>query len=187
MMNEKNDNPSTLYQGTSNKRERSWDDRDNDRSRIKSMAQSNYMTGNNSVSNNSRILTHPTIHVSNLHMRISEPHLIKLFQKIGPVVRVHLHQNKNNHSSYAFVEFSDITCAQKALQTYDGMMILKMPIRINPARDRTADDRDYKKEGDKRSYDSKESLQNESRTLSAKIEAVRRTIDAKKQTNQKEL
>ena len=179
MINETPDSRPISDRVTSNKRERSWDDRENDR-KMKSAAQSDYMIEHNSNSS-AHVVINPTIHVSNLHVRIAEPHLLKLFQKIGPVTRVHLHQNKNHLANYAFVEFSEKSNAQKALETFDGTMLLKMPIRIRPAKDRTIDDHhDYKKESTILSQESKESLQSQSRAVCAKIEAVKRSIEAKK-------
>jgi len=173
--------------GTSIKRTRSWDYSVNNEKKKTAVHSAERTEQNNSIYSTQFRVTTPTIHVSNLHMRLTEPHLLKLFQKIGPVNRVYIHPNQRQSTNYAFVEFSDRANAQKALDTFDGTMLLNMPLRIRPAKDKTFHNNESKQESTSPAHESKDFIQNQSRAVSAKIQAVKRSIEQKQSMNKSPL
>ncbi len=106
----------------------------------------------------------PTVYVSNLHQRVCEAHLQKLFQRFGEISRVHIirkvlsssggnkgstinntkagrgmTRHKQQHQSgysYAFVEFKSIQSACTAIEKLNGVTLLGKDLVVRPANGR---------------------------------------------------
>ena len=70
-----------------------------------------------------------TLYVSNIHPRIAEPHLQKLFGACGQVVRIHFVRKQNSRKTgvsfvYAFVEYQSEASARIAIEKIHGKKLL---------------------------------------------------------------
>mmetsp|Transcript_17905 Transcript_17905/g.20688 ORF Transcript_17905/g.20688 Transcript_17905/m.20688 type:complete len:202 (+) Transcript_17905:225-830(+) len=100
--------------------------------------------------------TTPTVYVGNLHPRIAESHLLKLFQRFGDIHRIHIVRRNTNsgtasegkrHGStsssrvdkqtliytYAFIEFKVIASAISAITKLHGHSLLGLSLVVRPA------------------------------------------------------
>lgn len=147
-----------------------------------------------------------TLFVGELHPRIGDLHLQKLFSPYGKVVRIHIvshksndfpkHQNNNNHSrtaiptkyttglqqskGYAFVEYTNIGSARLAMSRLDGRQLMGRSLAVRPSRKRMNDQGSGgggEKTGTKAV--SVEDTRREYTAIQSKIEAVKRAIEQK--------
>ncbi len=70
-----------------------------------------------------------TLYVSNLHPRIAEAHLHKLFGKYGIIIRIHFarkpkFKKTGGHYTYAFVQYQTSNAARDALHQLNGQILL---------------------------------------------------------------
>mmetsp|Transcript_18547 Transcript_18547/g.26102 ORF Transcript_18547/g.26102 Transcript_18547/m.26102 type:complete len:212 (+) Transcript_18547:40-675(+) len=84
-----------------------------------------------------------SLFVGNLHPRISEPHIQKLFQRYGNISRIHFVRHRNTdgtrmhaapHKGYAFVEFTQVDSARLAMSKIDGQILLERKLHVRPSR-----------------------------------------------------
>jgi RNA recognition motif-containing protein len=79
--------------------------------------------------------TSRTIYVSNLHPRISEARLQKLFGAYGEICRVHFVQK---HSyTFAFVEYQSAQSAKNAIAKLDRQILLRKELVVRYAHDKS--------------------------------------------------
>ena len=125
-----------------------------------------------------------TLFVGNLHPRIGDAHLTKLFSPYGTLNRVSLVKNgaSGQPKGYAFIEFNSVESARMAIRRVDGRVLLQKALAVRPAHEKTgsAANNDV---GDKSSgtgvKDKRQARKEKSEVLS-KIEAVKRAIEEKK-------
>ena len=78
------------------------------------------------------------IHVGNLPFKMSEDELKQLFATYGEVTSAKIIVDKMSGRSkgFAFVEMSDDSAAQRAVDELNGKDFLGRPLRVSPARPR---------------------------------------------------
>ena len=76
------------------------------------------------------------IHVSNLSFNVTDEDLKDFFAEYGEVTSAKVIMDKftNRSRGFAFVEMSDQTAAQKAIQELDGATVDGRTIKVNEAR-----------------------------------------------------
>jgi RNA recognition motif-containing protein len=138
-----------------------------------------------------------TLYVSNLHHRISEPHLQKLFQRFGEIQRVnlihrrgagpptvtksgrgHSHKQKYQKSvtySYAFVEFKTMQSANTAMNKLNDVALLGKNLIIKPA---------HGKSEHTNGQPSQQVVKKQQFDLQSKIESLKKTLK-NRDSNQK--
>ncbi len=125
-----------------------------------------------------------TLFVGNLHPRIGDAHLTKLFSPYGTLNRVSLVKNgaSGQPKGYAFVEFNSVESARMAIRRVDGRVLLQKALAVRPAHEKTGSAANNDN-GDKSSgtgvNDKRQARKEKSEVLS-KIEAVKRAIEEKK-------
>lgn len=82
------------------------------------------------------IMAKDTIYVSNIHPRIAEVHLQKLFAKFGDIERVHIYRKQAPKHSYAFIKFVSPESAKVAIEKTNGQKILERSLCVRYAYDR---------------------------------------------------
>ena len=127
-----------------------------------------------------------TLFVGNLHPRIGDAHLTKLFSPYGTLNRVSLVKigASGQPKGYAFVEFASVESARMAIRRVDGRMLLNKMLAVRPAHEKTGaaagnDDGGDNNGGSKDIKDNRQVRKEKSEVLS-KIEAVKRAIEEKK-------
>ena len=125
-----------------------------------------------------------TLFVGNLHPRIGDAHLTKLFSPYGTLNRVSLVKNgaSGQPKGYAFVEFNNVESARMAIRRVDGRVLLQKALAVRPAHEKTgsaANNDDGDKSSDTGVKDKRQVRKEKSEVLS-KIEAVKRAIEEKK-------
>mmetsp|Transcript_18543 Transcript_18543/g.53231 ORF Transcript_18543/g.53231 Transcript_18543/m.53231 type:complete len:271 (+) Transcript_18543:208-1020(+) len=124
-----------------------------------------------------------TLFVGNLHPRIGDAHLTKLFSPYGTLNRISLVKNgaSGQPKGYAFVEFNSVESARMAIRRVDGRVLLHRALAVRPANEKAgpaANDDDRNSSGivvkDKRQ------VRKEKSEVLSKIEAVKRAIEEKK-------
>jgi len=124
-----------------------------------------------------------TLFVGNLHPRIGDAHLTKLFSPYGTLNRISLVKNgaSGQPKGYAFVEFNSVESARMAIRRVDGRVLLHRALAVRPANEKTgpaAND-----DGDRSSgidVKDKRQVRKEKSEVLSKIEAVKRAIEEKK-------
>lgn len=112
------------------------------------------------------ICSTPTLYVSNLHSRVAEPHLEKLFQRFGEINKVNMirrtstvnvgvrkggesssssksfrqKHHQPNIYSYAFVEFKSVEAANQAMNALNGVKLLGKDMVVKPAHAKTGEE-----------------------------------------------
>ena len=128
-----------------------------------------------------------TLFVGNLHPRIGDAHLTKLFSPYGTLNRVSLVKNgaSGQPKGYAFVEFASVESARRAIRRVDGRMLLNKMLAVRPAHEKTGaaagnanDDGDCN--NGSRDIKDKRQVRKEKSEVLSKIEAVKRAIEEKK-------
>ncbi len=78
------------------------------------------------------------LYVGNLSFNTTEDELRDLFAQAGTVASVALIKDRDTGQSkgFAFVEMSNQSEAEKAIQTFNGYMLSNRPIKVNLARPR---------------------------------------------------
>jgi RNA recognition motif-containing protein len=78
------------------------------------------------------------LYVGNLPFSTSEDELREMFEKHGSTVSVRVITDRETGRSrgFGFVEFADDGCAEKALESLDGVDMSGRPLRVNEAQDR---------------------------------------------------
>ena len=127
-----------------------------------------------------------TLFVGNLHPRIGDAHLTKLFSPYGTLNRVSLVKNgaSGQPKGYAFAEFASVESARMAIRRVDGRMLLNKMLAVRPAHEKTGtavgnEDGGDGSIGSKDTKDKRQVRKEKSEVLS-KIEAVKRAIEEKK-------
>lgn len=134
-----------------------------------------------------------TIYVSNLHPRIAEAHLQKLFGAYGEVVRIHLVRKPNTGHMFAFVQYQTIRSAKDAIGKVHGKILLGKDLIVRYAHDRNSDgsvgssaagsstsikrrtlDGEINRDGDERL------LKKQKYDVQSKIESVKRALEESK-------
>lgn len=66
-----------------------------------------------------------TVFVGNIAVFCTEADLAKHFSSCGEImeIRLALNEDKSKHLSYGFVRFTNIACAQLAIQTLNGTLL----------------------------------------------------------------
>lgn len=77
-----------------------------------------------------------TIYVSNIHPRIAEVHLQKLFGRFGEIQRVHIVRKHAPKHSFAFIKFSSPRVAKLAIEKTNGQKLLEMSLCVKFAYNR---------------------------------------------------
>ena len=126
-----------------------------------------------------------TLFVGNLHPRIGDAHLTKLFSPYGTLNRVSLVKNgaSGQPKGYAFVEYASVESARMAIRRVDGRMLLNKMLAVRPAHEKTGaatgnDDGDGTSGG--KDIKDKRQVRKEKSEVLSKIEAVKRAIEEKK-------
>ena len=126
-----------------------------------------------------------TLFVGNLHPRIGDAHLTKLFSPYGTLNRVSLVKNgaSGQPKGYAFVEYASVESARMAIRRVDGRMLLNKMLAVRPAHEKTGaaagnDDGDGSSGG--KDIKDKRQVRKEKSEVLSKIEAVKRAIEEKK-------
>lgn len=83
-----------------------------------------------------------TLFVGNLHPRIGDAHLQKLFSPYGTLNRVSIVKhssgvNMGQPRGYAFVEFASVESARMAIRRVDGRRLLNKTLAVRPAHEKT--------------------------------------------------
>jgi len=79
------------------------------------------------------------IYVGNLAYSLSEEELANEFAKYGEVVSVKIivdRENNNRSKGFGFIEMSDDTSAQKAIEELNGKVVAGRNLRVNEAKPR---------------------------------------------------
>ena len=127
-----------------------------------------------------------TLFVCNLHPRIGDAHLTKLFSPYGTLNRVSLVKNgaSGQPKGYAFVEFASVESARMAIRRVDGRMLLNKMLAVRPAHEKTGaaagDDNDGDGSSGGKDIKDKRQVRKEKSEVLSKIEAVKRAIEEKK-------
>lgn len=76
------------------------------------------------------------LYVGNLPYKITEDELRQVFLEFGPVNTVNIIKDREtgNSKGFAFVEMSNATAAEKAIQQLNGNSVGGRNIRVNEAR-----------------------------------------------------
>lgn len=82
-----------------------------------------------------------TLYVGNLHPRITQAHLEKLFQPFGEIIRIFFPTGRSSalrtrKGNYAFVEFKDASYAKRAMDKIHGRKLLERQLIVRPANER---------------------------------------------------
>ena len=125
-----------------------------------------------------------TLFVGNLHPRIGDAHLTKLFSPYGTLNRVSLVKNgaSGQPKGYAFIEFNSVESARMAIRRVDGRVLLQKALAVRPAHEKTGSAANND-DGDKSSgtgVKDKRQVRKEKSEVLSKIEAVKRAIEEKK-------
>jgi len=79
------------------------------------------------------------IYVGNLAYSLSEEELANEFAKYGEVISVKIivdRENNNRSKGFGFIEMSDDTAAQKAIEELNGKVVAGRNLRVNEAKPR---------------------------------------------------
>ena len=125
-----------------------------------------------------------TLFVGNLHPRIGDAHLTKLFSPYGTLNRIALVKNgaSGQPKGYAFIEFNSVESARMAIRRVDGRVLLQKALAVRPAHEKTGSAANND-DGDKSSgtgVKDKRQVRKEKSEVLSKIEAVKRAIEEKK-------
>ena len=152
--------------------------------------------------------TTPTLYVSNLHNRVAEPHLEKLFQRFGEINRVNMirkisagghHPSRHDSSSnrphpshrqqrrgtfsYAFVEFKSIHSANEAMNALNGVKLLGKDLIVKPANSKStsghSSDGLFSTEGLEMTDLSSAEVKKKKNDVESKIDALKRALREK--------
>lgn len=75
-----------------------------------------------------------TVYVSNLHPRIAEVHLQKLFERFGEIKKIQVLRKQVSRPSIAFVEFEcSLQAVQNAIDKVNGQKLLGLTLHVSPA------------------------------------------------------
>jgi RNA recognition motif-containing protein len=82
-----------------------------------------------------------SIYVGNLNYDVTDDELKAVFAEYGTVVKVHLPVDRETQKKrgFGFVELSNETDEQKAIEELDGAEWMGRQLRVNKARPRTPD------------------------------------------------
>jgi len=122
-----------------------------------------------------------TLYVNNLHPRLSEAHLEKLFQPFGEIIRIHIAKSQSpsgqpNRHRYAFVEYKQLESAKVAIQKIDGRSLLGNFLVVRPAINKNNSSGYISGKGDKLETSDKRLIRKETRDVENKIQAIKRAI-----------
>eukprot|EP01039_Chlorochromonas_danica_P009352 gene9353-10324_t len=76
-----------------------------------------------------------TVFVGNIAVFCTEGDLAKHFSSCGEIIeiRLALNEDKSKHLSYGFVRYTNIACAQLAIQTLNGTLLCGRPLKVDRA------------------------------------------------------
>lgn len=114
-----------------------------------------------------------TIYVSNIHPRIAEVHLQKLFGRFGEIQRVNIVRKQAPIHSIAFIKFSSPKSAKAAIEKVHGQKLLEMTLHVKPAHDRKDE------AGAQRSMNTDSDRKKKATEMQKKIDSIRKTLDMK--------
>jgi RNA-binding protein 39 len=84
------------------------------------------------------------LYVGSLHYSINESILKTIFEPFGAVDKIQLMRDENGLSKgYAFVEFSDSECAERAFSNMNGVELAGRPLKINNVTERDTTAMEY--------------------------------------------
>ena len=136
-----------------------------------------------------------TLYVSNLHPRIAEVHLQKLFGKYGAIVRIHFMRKPNlrnprRHYTYAFVKYRSNESAQIAVEKVHDRTLLGQKMVVRYANSGRSDS-DFGSAARRGTHTAKRQgsdvtpderiLKKQKNDVQKKIEAVKRALARKKE------
>jgi len=122
-----------------------------------------------------------TLFCSNLHPRIAEPHLEKLFRRHGAIARIHLSRNGGMHRGYAFIEYRNKEDARSAVAKLHGRMLLGRSLVVKFARSPKVNVNVTRVGSTTVSESGNDNTPRRREDVSRKIAAVRRAIEVAKE------
>lgn len=127
-----------------------------------------------------------TIYVGNLHPRVAEPHLQKLFTAFGKITRIQLLSKPNLHHKnipyhYAFVKYDSVVSAESAINKIHKRTLLGKELIVKFANKRNESDSfSGKKHGIGEVKEDSSLVKRQKCDLQMKIEQIKRTLGEKK-------
>jgi len=123
-----------------------------------------------------------TLYVSNLHPRIVEPHLQKLFGSHGKIARLQVIRKPNLRNptltySFAFIEYESFVSAQSAIEKIHGQQLLGKQLIVkyaNEKNDLTFGAGTKRQSGN--AVDNERMLKRQKSEVEKKIEAVKKAL-----------
>ena len=137
----------------------------------------------------------PSLFVGNLHPRLSDLHLEKLFRPYGELLRIHIvtgsppaetsrsrsgatpkqppkhFAQSQKPRGYAFVEYKSVASAKLAISRLNGRQLLGKPLAVRPS---------HRKPNETAGAKNPNSTRKECAALESRIEAVKKAIEQKK-------
>lgn len=136
----------------------------------------------------------PSLFVGNLHPRLSDLHLEKLFKPYGELLRIHIvtgsppaettsrtgatpkqppkhFAQSQKPRGYAFVEYKSVASAKLAISRLNGRQLLGKPLAVRPS---------HRKPNETAGAKNPKTTRKEYAALESRIEAVKKAIEQKK-------